>query len=297
VHHRQTLSLLARLTASSGRQEIVRELAHHLGGEDLTVLILDSETGTWSPAFGLTPVVRFGDDLHAFIANCHQASQHTGTLALGPDRSTRPAIGILAEDRSSLLILLVCAPCTDDLNEGRLILPLLVADLGKQVRSARVDRSPRKDGSLDERPLPAALRRAWQEADRLTGNLALAERSMQHAALILSNAHADRRQRRTADHCRAAKTREANLNETPRALAEANLVPEHGLRSLAQRIAEMFISFCAIRFLSEDGRWLNIAAAGHHDRTLLAGISPLFSTPERIDGDSTAGYCGRTSRY
>ncbi|MFN8634812.1 MAG: GAF domain-containing protein [Chloroflexota bacterium] len=93
-------------------------------------------------------------------------------------------------------------------------------------------------------------------------DLALAEELAGRCALAIDNA-----QLHTAEE--RARERAAALAEAAQTLAEAGAAPDQVLPAVADLAARLIGDLAIVRLLSEDGKWLEIAAVGHPDGAAL----------------------------
>ncbi len=120
------LMRVAGLTRAATRRSAARDLAVHLGAEDLLIFIRDAEIDRLLPAPGFRPTLPGGGQWQAFVEQCARVRECTGRLPFPTAARVCAAAG-LADAEGSVVVLLGGAPRAADLAPLRLMLPLLTA--------------------------------------------------------------------------------------------------------------------------------------------------------------------------
>jgi len=122
----QTQRLIVDLIDLSGRREAARKLGRHLGAEDLLIFVVDLEIGVSLPALGFPQTLRKGRLWRGFLNECANAGHHKDQVPSLDLETLVDANGLAAQD-GTVLVLLGGDPLLSELEEVRLLLPLLGA--------------------------------------------------------------------------------------------------------------------------------------------------------------------------
>ena len=125
---KQPLSLISALVNSDGRREAARQLANHLGAEDLILFIRDPEINILLPAPGFIQTLPSGQTWRALLDECTAKGELTTTVPFPDAKSTKPVTAIAGHD-GSVLALIGGAPNLDEAHSLIELLPLLAAAL------------------------------------------------------------------------------------------------------------------------------------------------------------------------
>ena len=120
------LSLISALVSSAGRDETARQLAEHLGAEDLIVFIRDPEINVLLPAPGFLQTLASGRAWRALLDDCVSRGQCSATIAF-PNAESQKLVMAFAGHDGSVLALIGGTPRPDNLQEILQLLPLLAA--------------------------------------------------------------------------------------------------------------------------------------------------------------------------
>ena len=167
---RECTRLLIGLAAAGRRAEVARELATHLGVEDVLLLARDSEAGVMLPAPGMPQTLAGGPSWAAMLQQCLEPGRHRCVVDL-PRGTQRDAVALCAD--GAAVVLLGAEPEQAALEAIALQLPLLAALLcaERRVMSSDAQAQLERGTALHARTLAQALETARANASRLVGKL------------------------------------------------------------------------------------------------------------------------------
>ncbi len=145
--------------------QTARELAKYLGADDLTIFIFDADIQTYLPAPGFPQTLPEGRKWKTFLDECKKNGQSTAALSYVGLAEPVQVISVLGPLGNILLAMIGGAPDKDEVEEVRLLLPLLAAAFkGEQmVKNAQAKTSIAQETAADAKTLTESLDRARRE--------------------------------------------------------------------------------------------------------------------------------------
>ncbi len=158
------LSLIVRLAELSTRRVAAVDLARFLGADDLTIFIFEDDVQAYIPAPGFPQTLSNGSAWKRFLEDCKREGQTRAVLSYIDYSNPAEIIG-MAGAEGNILVLIGGSPNKEDVEEVRLLLPLLAAVFRNEqtVANARAKENIANEMAADAKILAESLDRARRD--------------------------------------------------------------------------------------------------------------------------------------